>query len=137
MEKRGGRREDRGQAGEGRREGSRGLLFRRFGLRDFDPKPVKIGFKGLFDNQIRGTTPVNRKMANDLDDFGPEPEAGLCSVYVTLGPRHVKKIERTPQSVNIIILTQYNNGITVLNINGISNNKTQKQGRTTAGGNRA
>ena len=98
---------------------------------------MKIGFKGFFDNQIRRTTPVNRKMANDLDDFGPEPETGLCSVYVTLGPRHVKKIERTPQSVNTIILTQHNNGITILNINGIGNNKMQKQGCTTAGGNRA
>jgi hypothetical protein len=86
-------------------------------------EPMKIGFKGFFDNQIRGTAPVNRKMANGLDDFGPEPEAGLCSAYVTFGPRHVKKIERTPQSVNTIMLTQHNNGITVLNINGISNNR--------------
>lgn len=100
-------------AGHCRGSPGRGLLFRGFRGRDFDPKLMKIGFKGFFNNQIRRTTPVNRKMANDLDDFGPEPEAGLCSVYVTLGPRHVKKIERTPQSVNTIILTQYNNGITV------------------------
>lgn len=114
-----------GHAGEDRREG--GLFFRSFRGRNFDAELMKIGFKGFFDDDIRGATPVNRKMANDFDDFGPEPKAGLCSVYVTLGPRHVKKIERTPQSVNIIILTQYNNGITVLYIIGIDNYKTQKQ----------
>jgi len=100
-----------------------GLIFRRFRGRNFNAEPMKIGFKGFFDNDIRGASPVNRKMANDFDDFGPEPEAGLYSVYVTFGPRHVKKIERMPQSVNIIILTQYNNGITVLYIIGIGNNR--------------